>query len=68
VFDRIGQVGLSWSERIWPDAGPEVPDKRPGTRGRANAMDPRLRLHLDALALARAFGAMRRLPFYCGLF
>ena len=32
VFDRIGQVGVAWSERMWTDAEPEIPDKRPGTR------------------------------------
>jgi hypothetical protein len=26
VLDRIGQVRVAWSERMWPDAGPEVPD------------------------------------------
>jgi hypothetical protein len=28
VFDRIGHVGMAWSERMRPDAGLEVPDKR----------------------------------------
>jgi hypothetical protein len=30
VLDRIGQVRVAWSEQIGPDAGPEVPDERPG--------------------------------------
>jgi hypothetical protein len=31
MVDRIGQVGMAWSERMGPDPGPEVPDQRPGT-------------------------------------
>ena len=30
MFDRVGQVRMAWSERMGPDAGPEVPDERPG--------------------------------------
>ena len=30
MFDRVGRVRVAWSERVWPDAGPEVPDERPG--------------------------------------
>jgi len=29
VLDRIGQVRVAWSEQMWSDAGPEVPDQRP---------------------------------------
>jgi hypothetical protein len=32
MVDRIGQVGMAWSERMGPDPGPEVPDQRPGAR------------------------------------
>ena len=31
MVDRIGQVGMAWSERMGPDPGTEVPDQRPGT-------------------------------------
>jgi hypothetical protein len=31
VLDRIGHVRVAWPERMWPDAGPEVPDQRPST-------------------------------------
>jgi hypothetical protein len=30
LLDRIGDVRVAWSEWMWPDAGPEVPDERPG--------------------------------------
>jgi len=30
VVDWIGQVRVAWSEQMWPTAGPEVPDERPG--------------------------------------
>jgi transposase len=29
VLDRVGQVRVAWPERMWPDAGSEVPDQRP---------------------------------------
>ena len=28
VVDRIGDVRVAWSERMGPDAGPQVPDER----------------------------------------
>jgi hypothetical protein len=30
VVDRIGQVGVAWSEPMEPEAGSKVPDERPG--------------------------------------
>src|SRR6266508_2827066 len=34
MFDRIGQMRVAWSEGVWPDAWPEVPDERPGARSK----------------------------------
>src|SRR5215218_245062 len=75
---RSGELRMcSTGSGRWACRGPNGYGQTPGRKSqisarapgrRANAMDPRLRLHLDALALARAFDAMRRLPFYCGLF
>ena len=38
VVDGIWQVGVPWSERMGPDAGPKVPDERPAA-GAQDAAD-----------------------------
>jgi hypothetical protein len=37
VVDRVGDVHMAWSEQMWPDTGPEVPDERPTTRAQHSA-------------------------------
>lgn len=37
MFDWIGHMCVSWSEEVWPGAGPEVPDERPGSGAQHSA-------------------------------